>query len=207
MRSVDNIMEKICHHAAQAIRRYVEISGMTPGDMPESFLGAYVFDKIGSEVTMTLETNTTKLFDWNNASKGRRRASDAVKVELQNAVTSVDQSGRIDLVLFDGASQNKEHEEFLALVEFKRWHLSREDRDKLLVVLKYIDTCPTGAICSILDLGGDRSWVEHEQSDAVRMGDRWIECKVGELPHGIPGNYSVCARIFSSAIAPSLKVA
>ena len=195
MYTVDDVMQKVCRYAAEAVRRYVDISGTTPGDMPEYFMNSYVFDKLGSEITLTLETGTTELKSWDADTKARRSSKADVSnlVALKAAVQRLDRSGRIDLVAFDGQSQAKDEEGMLALIEFKRWHLSREDRNKLADVLRYLETCQSGAICSLLHVNDALlAWKKEEQADAARCGDHWIECRVD-----VPGNYIVCACTFA----------
>jgi hypothetical protein len=51
------------------VHPYAEASGLLPDeDMPECFLAAFVFDHLGDEVTMTIETNSRKLIGWSDAS-------------------------------------------------------------------------------------------------------------------------------------------
>jgi hypothetical protein len=57
MINVDDVMQRFCAVGANAVRRYVDISGEDPWTMPEYFMPAFTFDRIGDQITATLETN------------------------------------------------------------------------------------------------------------------------------------------------------
>lgn len=69
-RRIAEVMGKICDTVAQALYRYCEVAGQiastyTPGlFMRESFLAAFVLDRLGNGLTMTLETNYRDLEDF-----------------------------------------------------------------------------------------------------------------------------------------------
>ena len=57
-----NIVNRMLKEAVYAVRRYAEISGEDPAiDMPEFFVPSLILDRLGNEVTFTLETNASKL--------------------------------------------------------------------------------------------------------------------------------------------------
>lgn len=62
---LDDVMPEICKSAAQAVYRYVEVSRDPYDRPPEYFLSSFVFDKLGTKYTMTLESDAKKLRDWN----------------------------------------------------------------------------------------------------------------------------------------------
>ena len=57
---VNTVMQKFCDVGADAMRRYADVSGEEPDDLPEYFMPALIFDRIG--ITATLETKFSKLF-------------------------------------------------------------------------------------------------------------------------------------------------
>jgi hypothetical protein len=190
---VETVMQWICETAGGAMRRYAEVSNMDPGfDMPEYFLGATVFEKLGDRVTMTLETSIKKLRKWNddaNAHHSRVQSSTPEPEEDDP------REYRVDLVAYDGDSQKKDEQGFLVLVEFKRDALKQGERDRLMSILDEIDTCPYGAIGSFLsnEPGSDR--VAQEEKKALAAGDRWFKYDVAGLPPDT-GHFAVCARLF-----------
>ena len=198
------LLRDVCHLAAEAAFRYVEISGEDPGqDMPESFLSSFVFDRVGA--TATLETSIGKLFEWNRDQ--RLRTVDRVtameevvaEVSLPLVLESLNGRPRVDLVLFQGESPVKKDEQrLLALVEFKRHRLCEQDRNKLLAILDHIDTCRWGVICSVLDVTSEPEWLQKEKQQAEAAGDRWFVCDVPALPHGRNDRHFVsCLRAFT----------
>jgi hypothetical protein len=124
--------EKFCKAGAQAVRRYAKVTGSLPkDDMPEYFLSSFLFDALGDEDPMSLETRVSSL--------RLRPISDL----------GYPKSPRIDLVIYKDRHLPKDRENLLALVEFKSGSVWQEktqtkpntDREKLIVVLK---TCPAG---------------------------------------------------------------
>ena len=72
---MSRVMTMVCKTAAKAVHRYAEVSGLTPGwDMPEPFITGYIFDRLNlPDVSMTLESNFKKLWDWNEHGHQRQR--------------------------------------------------------------------------------------------------------------------------------------
>lgn len=139
--TLEDTMEKLCKAGARAVQRYAEVSGMSPDEeMPECFLSAYFFDHFGDEVTMTIETSARKLLGWNDDQRQRQGLLPAGPADL-----GLDARRLVDLILFKDAHLPKNKQNFFALVEFKSGWIDgarNGDRDKLLRLLKHIDTCP-----------------------------------------------------------------
>jgi len=178
----------ICREVANAVLRYTDVAGQiseetVPGlMMPESFAPAFVFGRLGSELTMTLETNVNTLWKYNQAARG---SNEPAPERLRNQ--------RVDLVLYQGNSPKKDEQELFALIEFKLLTLDLRDREKLRNILNDIDTCPNGAICSVLKSDLD---LLLEEKQAIADGDHWYRYDVPALPHSNTERFSVCARAF-----------
>ena len=106
------------------------------------------FRKNGIQLALTLETTFSTLWQWNSDAKARRGdfiPNDLVKLgeELGNR--------RVDMVLFSGdLDVPRDRYDFLALVEFKKGDIEKDgDRERLLAVLKHIDTCPHARTVSL----------------------------------------------------------
>lgn len=195
------ILDNVCRTAAAAVYRYVELSGEDPGDdMPESFVSAYVFNQLGT--TATLETNIRKLFEWNRDQRARMQSNvdlgeeDIAEVSLSEVLKRLNGRPRVDMVLFQDEEQPKDKQRFLALAEFKRHRIDEWDRNKLLAIMKYIDTCPLGVICSIVDATSDSEWLQRERKRAEDVGDLWFVENVPPLPHSIEKHFASCLRAF-----------
>jgi hypothetical protein len=196
MSTIDDVMPKILAAAAQSIPRHAQSSGMDVRSMPEYLMPAFALYEVGSEITITLETSMRWLSDWNTEARLRRGLVRLPEEEAALAAIAVEIGApRVDMVIFDGGNTcSKEKQDFLALVEWKKWWPSEEDRDKLLRILRYVDTCPYGAICFFVE--------EHHanflSTEAGRVGDRWYQVPVPALPPEVSDtNYALCARIFA----------
>ncbi len=208
--SVDVVMKRIREVAAQAVCRYANVSGDSRNAMPEYFMPAYVFDKLGSTFTMTLETNSRTLRRWDEDAKRRRarltgsESLEPEKSELEEAIRRLDHGGRIDLIVFDGKSHRKDCEGFLVMVEFKKWDRDKAqaDRDKLLAVMSHVHTCPYGAICYLINSAPDSEWAGELKEEARRHGDKWCcEPVLDELKEG-RGTFAICSELFSRDAQP-----
>jgi hypothetical protein len=202
--SVHDVMYKVCTSSAEAVCRYAKVSGDSRETMPEYFMPAFILEKLGSKITMTLETNSATLRNWDKEAQSRRsrssgRVDGATTTRLEQAIKKLDRRGRIDLVVFDGSSRVKSDEEFLILVEFKLWARDRAgyDRDKLQEVLSYIQTCPYGAICYLIDGAPDSEWVRDLKREAGRRKDKWFCAPVPDVLNEGKGVFSVCAELFA----------
>jgi hypothetical protein len=104
------------------------------------------------------------------------------------------------MVLFEGEEEGKpkDQQDFLALVEFKRGWLSADripgqesDRDKLLLMLDAIDTCPWGILCGWTS----ESHLQWQKDESIKgTNDRLFEKRI-ELPDETTPIY-FCARLF-----------
>ncbi len=194
---IESVISELCQIGARAVARYVEITGSPPGDMPEYFMPAYIFDHIGDEITMTLETSFLKLLGWSMDANGAQRSQ--TTTQDVKALTEAANLGspRVDLVVFKDPHLPKDEQRILALVEFKRGWIDgaqipgrRSDRDKLLMLLNHIDTSQYGVVCGWAP-AANRDWA---RNDAMTVGDSWFEHQF-EL-EGFPTSYYFCARLF-----------
>ena len=178
--TLEETMEKLCKTGARAVQRYAEVSGMAPDEeMPECFLSAFVFDHFGGEVTMTIETSARKLLGWNDDQRQRQGLLPAGPADL-----GLDARRLVDLIMFKDAHLPKNKQNFFALVEFKSGWIDgaqNGDRDKLLRLLKQIDTCPYGVVCGWAR-AANREWA---RENARMSGDRWFESEfqIAGVPH------------------------
>jgi hypothetical protein len=62
--NIEETATRICDAMAGAIELYASNSGCAPGDLPESFVSAYVFESLGPVLTMTMETKSSTLWEW-----------------------------------------------------------------------------------------------------------------------------------------------
>jgi hypothetical protein len=117
---------------------------------------AFVLDRLGDEITATLETSFRDLVDWNAGVRTRNGLLQQAHDEKLLALAQQIGGRRVDMALFTGQDEHKpkDEQDFLALVEFKRGWIDGNripggvsDRDKLLMLLAHIDTCPWGIVC------------------------------------------------------------
>ncbi len=204
--TLDELMRELCEAAADAVYRYADVSGEMAHDtglvMPESFVAGFVFDKLGSKlgskVSMTLETNTHTLARHNEDAKARHSARRFNQTAVDVALKKLGgRKRKIDLVVYQGESPKKDEHDPFALVEFKLLKLGR-DRERLLDILEVIDVCPYGVVCRVLSVKDEarRSVLTGEKSRALGDGDIWHERDVRDLPHGNTEPFRVCARGF-----------
>ena len=197
MIDIDDVMRKLCDAGARAMGRYAEVSGEGPGDMPEYFMPAFILGQIGDEISVTLETGFSKLVEWNDDTRKRRDLPARSPEEQAKLLALADELGtpRVDMVLFAGQDQGvpKDEQDFLALVEFKRYSASPDDRAKLLRILPHIDTCLYGVVCGNIE---DRHLQSH-RAEAEKLGDRWYQSV-------LPGDFRwfFCARLFAASPLP-----
>jgi hypothetical protein len=171
-----------------AVYRYTEVAGQIASAdnlglfMPESFVGGFVLHELGSDITMSLETNTAALWRFTQDAKGSHLD---VPSDLKNQ--------RVDLVSYQDEKGSPEPSKkgMFALIEIKLLGgLSGADRGKLLSILKHIDTCRYGGVLSVLK----PAQLEEEERRALAAGDRWYRCDVPDLPHDNQERFSVCVR-------------
>jgi hypothetical protein len=198
MSDVASITRALCDVGARSMQRYSEVSGEAPDALPEYFMPAFIFHELGQ--TVTLETGFSKLIHWNNEARKHRNIPPRSTKEEEELLALAEELGtpRVDMVIYgpqrDGIP--KEEYEFLALAEFKKGEFSR-DRDKLLRVLRHIETCPYGIVCGSITGDANLKWWRNE---VKKTTDEWYESEVTALQ---PTNqkYFFCARLFRNPTA------
>jgi hypothetical protein len=199
MFDIDKVVQSICDAGISAMRRYAEISGEAPDDLPEYFMSSFVFDRIGSNLPMTLETRLSKLSEWNNDTrKARGLPPYSAEEEAKLLVLAEElRKPRVDMVLFRREKPTDPQDEcdFLALVEFKKGEFST-DRLKLQKILPLIDTCPYGVTCG--SLRNDSGYLEYHKKEAETAKDKWYQSDLLSLA-GQSRSFYFCARLFSAA--------
>ena len=105
-------------------------------------------------------------------------------------------------MIFEGEEEHrpKDQQDFLALVEFKRFYIDAgrdpppgrvSDRDKLLMMLAYLDTCPWGIVCG----WANENHIQWQKATSIKpTHDRWYEKRI-ELPEGYTTPLFFCARL------------
>jgi hypothetical protein len=181
MMDIDIVVSDLCIAGARAMRRYAEVSGELPCDLPEYLMPTFILDRIGDKIIVTLETGFSKLTEWNKDARQRQNLPPQPDGEVARLLALAEDLGspRVDMVLYDGDDEGMPKNElrFLTLVEFKRGWPSTSDRSKLLRILPHIDTCPYGLVCG--SMGADLIW---NQADAQESGDRWFEHPMEPIP-------------------------
>jgi hypothetical protein len=199
MAEINALMRELCDAGAHALNHYATISGEDPCTAPEYLMPALICRELGdtigeggTQLSVTLETTFSTLWEWNSAARVRDLRS--VPSELVKLGEKLG-TQRVDMVLFSvQPGISKDDHDLFALVEFKRGNLEEEhgnkDREKLRGVLKYIDTCSYGVVCG---------WVEskyhpYQKERANRAGDSWFDSSVPVYE----GKYVFCARVFTA---------
>jgi hypothetical protein len=185
--AVIELMQSICDVAARGVYRYCEVAGQIGGTyssalfMPESFVPAFVLDRLGTSCTISLETNYKNLEDFCGLASGALR-----------------QNQRVDMVVYESDPAKRiEDRAPMLLVEFKLLTPFSEDgsdRQKLFEILNRVDSSLYGAVCAVLD--SNKVDLSRKEARALADGDSWYQCDVGRLPHGNAERLSVCARLF-----------
>ncbi len=178
MIDIDDFMNLFCRAGADAIFRYVEVSGEGPADMPEYFLPAMILQQLGSTISMTLETRFSKLSEWNNNARVRHCLS-RLPNEEQDLLHLAEEVGspRVDMVVYDRPDLPKNEQGFLALVEFKKGWIAPDDRLKLFGIFPHADTCPYGITCGSMT----NRQLQYEKEQVRGTGDLWYECPVPDF--------------------------
>jgi len=200
MTDIDTLMRIFCEAGAAAVSRYVEVSGLDPWTMPEFFMPAFILDHIGNSVTATLESGFHDMIERNKSVRMVQGSSETPHDERLLKLAQELNGRRVDMVLFESQEQGKpkDQQSFFALVEFKRGWIDADrqpgkisDRDKLLMLLEHIDTCPWGIACGCAP-ESHRNW---QRSESDKTADRWFEVVV-KLPDTYSVPYYFCARAF-----------
>jgi len=178
----------VCDCGAEAVLRYVVVSGESPSAIPEYFVAPIIFDRLGDRVTFTVETSARTLMGWHNAGldADRRVNPDTWAAEMKG--------WRVDLIAFEDNGGLKSEMPIFALIEMKKNWFSdelhtgaRSDLDKLGVLLKHITSCRYGLMAAWLP-GLER---DKKKERALKRGDAWIETPI-RLPPEFPQDYYFC---------------
>jgi hypothetical protein len=195
----DDIREtaiRICDQTASAVEKYNRNSGEDIYDMPEYFIGSHAYFGLSDVFTITLETNSRKL--WNYHADIRRKWSSGL-IDVGNPPSNYNPtvgSRRADLVLYKGDHSNPGETEFWAVVEFKKGYLGFGDLKKITDWFMFIDTCPYGLICAFTDAAATEYLIEL-QNDAIKQGDGWVEGRIAR-PLRDERNFQTFARILTN---------
>ena len=204
MKLEDNIVEtitRVCDQFASAMEKYDAISG---GELPpEHLLASYVLMELGDVLTMTSETNSTKLWNWNQDST-RRRSNQPSTPYAPAPPKYITQCGerRADLVIFKGDHTKKSEMEFLCLVEFKVGWLDKRDLEKIMAWFPFIDSCRYGAVCTAMEIPQK----EQDLGECKRMAQRESRVPVyGRVarPLWSKQNWQTYAEILENPHTPS----
>jgi len=196
--NIDEVAKRICDQVAAGIEKYLNVSGCGIDDLPEHFLQAYVLVGLGDVLTITMETGSTKLWQW-NADARRRWAGQRTDSPVPSPPAKYNSavgSQRTDLVIFRGDHTKKNEMDLLCLVEFKKWILSERDYRKMTAWLPFIDTCPYGIVCGFCESqleGALADW----GSTVRQSGDAWVLGQIAR-PLGVPESYSTFARVLNN---------
>jgi hypothetical protein len=201
MKLEENIEEtatRVCDAMAGAIELYASISGSGVTDLPEHFVPAYVLANLGSVLTMTMETNSTKLWDWSCDIRRRWNGLPPGQPTPAAPPDYVSKVGmrRADLVLFRGDHSKKNETDFLCFVEFKTWKDISPDVQKIRDWFQFIDTCPWGMACGLADITSIE-WLKIIQDQAESVGDKFVQGRVAR-PLSTPGNFQTFARLLTN---------
>jgi hypothetical protein len=194
MMDIDQLLQKFCEAGADAMRRYAEISGEPPDELPEYFMPALIFDRLGSKnMTFTLETNFSKLAEWNKCARVRRGLppQPLEERELLRLAEEV-RRPRVDMVLYKDKLGCPKHElDIWCIIEFKRGGIDLPDLAKITKVLAHIDTCDYGVVCGCTR----ERHLEGYRAATLGTRDRWFESEMRPLL-GDNKRYFFVARLF-----------
>jgi hypothetical protein len=191
---------RICDQAAGAIEKYSWISGSGVDDLPEYFLAANVLIALGDVLTMTLETNSRKLWEWHIDQRQRWDHEDLRDKQPPAEYNPTVGGRRADLVLFQGEHRNKTKSDFLCLVEFKKGYLDLGDIKKIQDWFRFLDTCKYGMVCGFTEVPKYNSYLAEMEHGAKGAGDKWI---LGRIARPLPVaeaslNFQMFARILEN---------
>jgi hypothetical protein len=177
MTEVNDTVRMLCTLGASAVRRYVELTGLSPWKMPEYFMPAFTVDHMPERpaaVSARLEVGFDDLVEWNVSVRARRAGGEpATDNDLLSLAPLLGR--RVDMVLFQS------DRDLLALVEYKRGHLSSYREP----------ACPWGIVCGCTG-GVHRDW--QKNTDMTGTKDRWFESPI-DLVDSEPLFF--CARLFA----------
>jgi hypothetical protein len=196
MEKIIECAQRICNAVASAIEVYSAVSGADHDDLPESFIQSYVFVELSHVLTMTLETNYSKLWEWNAHSIWRKTKPSPVFTLPKPPPEFKEKSGRSDMIIFQGDHHSKNDMDFLAIVEYKRNWLSQQDIDKIRCVLPKLDTMPHGIVCGFVR-ENDFHYIDNFKTSAESSGDIFVRGRTSR-PLGINNTYCAFAQIINN---------
>jgi hypothetical protein len=196
--AIEEVASRICECVATAIETYASVSGEYPGEMPEYFMAATVFQGLGHALTMTLESNSTYLWECNVDAKRRQKGlpSSDERPKPSNAYESAFGQRRADLVVYRGDPLRKSEMDMFCLVEFKRFSFSEDDYKKLVTWLDFLDACPYGIACGFCE-ADETECLGRLRQGAEKAGDKWITGRVARPP-AFSESYQTFARVVAN---------
>jgi hypothetical protein len=180
---INETITRVCDEFARAIEKYDNISGGLPP--PEYFLPSHVLLGLGDVLTMTVETNYGTLWRWNEEKHGKN----------DQRPQDFPSGRRVDLVIFKGDHTKKDEMEFLCLVECKLGWVSQRDITKLTELLRHIDTCRYGAICTALETPQKDGWLLQCKNAAQGAGRTHVVGRIAHPLYGQPQDWQTYAEI------------
>lgn len=191
-RSIEPAIQGICDCAVKALGRYCKLTGLYHWDMHESFIASYVFDHLGTKISMAPEMTVSTLWRWSKTDY-KNNTTPAMPSNVKKH-----QSKRIDLTLFAPQDVPKDQQHIQALVELKRNGSVEGDYERLPLLLLF-DGCDFGAACGVIDAVRSRNWVEHEAPNRAALdGERFITSEPwNTVIEGQPRSFLVFAHLFT----------
>ena len=167
MKLEEDIVEcitRVCDEYARAIERYDVCAG---GELPpECFVVANTLAGLGDVLTMTAETTGRYLWEWNQEFKLRHSQQPPLQV-IPEYITGFRQK-KVDLVIYRGDHTKKSEMGFLCLVEFKYGWRGDADLIRLTNLLRHIDTCRYGAICTAFETPQNDKYIAAFDQAAIK---------------------------------------
>lgn len=198
--NIEETAVRVCHEIAAAIECYTTVSGLDDKQMPEHFVPAYILRSLGFALTMTMETNSRALWEWNTNAKRRANGEPPLAQHPSPPAELLEKIGmqRADLVIFQGdAASKKEEMGFLCIAEYKNGWLDSKDVQKLRDWLSFIDLCPYGMVCGFVRTPANDAYLRDQKQEAEQAGDEWLLGRIGRPP-GLDVNCQTFARILSN---------
>jgi hypothetical protein len=171
-------VQQICDCAAQSLFRFCQLTDFPPEAMHESFMASYVFDRLGSEISMAPELMASTIWGWNN----KEPMGSGIKAQQ-----------RIDLTLFAPQELPKKEQHPWCFIEFKRRGLVDTDYWKIKTLLPVLE-CPFGVACGAEAGTGasTHAWLK----EATPSGERFVVSKAVEIAEW-EHSYVVFAYLFA----------
>jgi hypothetical protein len=171
--NIEETATRICDAMAGAIELYASNSGCAPGDLPESFVSAYVFESLGPVLTMTMETKSSTLWEWSCDMRCRWGGLPTGEAPPAKPPGFIRRNAAARLGLVQGDHTEKNDTDFLCVVEFKTFASIDPDAKKIREWFQFIDTCPWGLACGLADTTATE-WLKIIQDQADDAGDKLV---------------------------------